>query len=40
MKTLFVSDLDGTLLTAEERISAYSLQNLNRLIDDDGLQFT
>lgn len=40
MKTLFVSDLDGTLLTAEERISAYSLQNLNRLIDSEGLQFT
>ena len=40
MKTLFVSDLDGTLLTAEERISAYSLQNLNRLIDGEGLCFT
>ncbi len=40
MKTLFVSDLDGTLLTAEERLSAYSLQHLNDMIDNGGLCFT
>ena len=39
MKTLFISDLDGTLLTAHENISEYSLKNLNRLIDD-GMVFT
>lgn len=39
MKTLFVSDLDGTLLTSEERISDYSLVRLNGLIDG-GLTFT
>ena len=40
VKTLFVSDLDGTLLTSKENISAYSLENLNRLIDEQGLFFT
>lgn len=40
MKTLFVSDLDGTLLTAEERISAFSLRHLNEMIDEEGLYFT
>lgn len=40
MKTLFISDLDGTLLTAKETISAYSLGELNRMIDENGLQFT
>lgn len=39
MKTLFVTDLDGTLLTREERVSAYSCERLNRLIDA-GMQFT
>ena len=39
MKTLFVSDLDGTLLTREERVSPYSCEKLNRLIED-GLLFT
>lgn len=39
LKTLFVSDLDGTLLTSEERISDYSLVRLNGLIDG-GLTFT
>ena len=33
MKTLFVSDLDGTLLTAKETVSEYSLRLLNKLID-------
>ncbi len=40
LKTLFVSDLDGTLLTAAERISAYSLRLLNEMIDGAGLCFT
>lgn len=40
MKTLFISDLDGTLLTAKENISEYSLLNLNRMIDTEGLNFT
>lgn len=39
MKTLFISDLDGTLLTSKERISEYSLEKLNRMIDG-GLMFT
>ena len=33
MKTLFISDLDGTLLTSRETISEYSMQKLNSLID-------
>ncbi len=40
MKTLFISDLDGTLLTSRENISAYSLENLNKMIDEEGLCFT
>ena len=40
MKTLFITDLDGTLLTANERVSAYSLENLNRLVDECGLLLT
>ena len=39
MKTLFVTDLDGTLLTKEERVSEYSRERLNRLIER-GLLFT
>ena len=37
--TLYVSDLDGTLLTKDERISAYSLEKLNALTDR-GMLFT
>ncbi len=40
MKTLFVSDLDGTLLTAKETVSEYSMRLLNRLIDERGVLFT
>ena len=40
MKTLFISDLDGTLLTAKETISKYSIENLNQLIDERALLFT
>ena len=39
MKTLFVSDLDGTLLTKEERVSEYSRERLNGMIER-GLLFT
>lgn len=39
MKTLFVSDLDGTLLTREERLSDYSLEHLNALLAR-GVNFT
>ena len=39
MKTLFVSDLDGTLLTRHEAVSAYSTEHLNRLIEK-GMPFT
>ncbi|HIX49913.1 MAG TPA: Cof-type HAD-IIB family hydrolase [Candidatus Borkfalkia faecavium] len=40
MKTLFISDLDGTLLTSRETISEYSMQKLNSLIDGRGVCFT
>ena len=40
MKTLFVSDLDGTLLTAKETVSEYSMRLLNKLIDENGVLFT
>lgn len=39
MKTLFISDLDGTLLTKEERVPAYSVERINRMMDE-GLLFT
>lgn len=39
MKTLFVSDLDGTLLTKNECVSAYSVEHINSLIDR-GLSLT
>ncbi len=39
MKTLYVSDLDGTLLNRESRLSAATLGILNRLIEE-GMRFT
>ncbi len=39
MKTLFVSDLDGTLLTKDERVSDYSQEHLNALLAQ-GVNFT
>lgn len=39
MKTLFVSDLDGTLLNKDSLISSYSISHLNKMIDE-GLLFT
>lgn len=37
--TLYVSDLDGTLLTPEKRLSGYTMDTLNRMIEG-GLSFT
>ncbi len=39
INTLYVTDLDGTLLTRFERVSEYSRERLNRLLDR-GLLFT
>lgn len=39
MKTLYVSDLDGTLLTSDMKISENSLKVINSLIDE-GMIFT
>ena len=39
VKTLFVSDLDGTLLTSDMNISENSLKIINTLIDE-GMLFT
>lgn len=39
MKTLYVSDLDGTLLTSKECVSEYSIDILNKLIAN-GMNFT
>ena len=33
MKTLYISDLDGTLLNHQAELSTYTVQTLNRLID-------
>jgi len=38
MKTLYISDLDGTLLNADAELSQYTLDTLNKLIAD-GLNF-
>lgn len=39
MKILYVSDLDGTLLTKDTVLTNYTIEELNKLIDD-GLMFT
>ena len=39
-KTLWVSDMDGTLLGSDSRVSATTASILNRLIDEQGLLFT
>lgn len=38
--TLYVSDLDGTLLGRDSLVSAPSVEMLNRLIDERGILFT
>lgn len=39
MKTLYVTDLDGTLLNTKDRVSEYSISTINRLIEN-GMLFT
>ena len=39
-QTLYVSDMDGTLMGADSRVSARSVRILNELLDHRGLQFT
>ncbi|MCL2832041.1 MAG: HAD family hydrolase [Treponema sp.] len=39
MKTLYISDLDGTLLNSDQRVPEYSVRTLNRLIKS-GMIFT
>lgn len=39
MKTLYVTDLDGTLLNTKDHISDYSLQTINQLVEE-GMLFT
>ena len=39
MKTLYVTDLDGTLLTSQKNVSEYSTKTINDLIEN-GMLFT
>jgi len=39
MKTLYISDLDGTLLRSDQRISAFAADTLNRLVGE-GMLFS
>lgn len=39
MKTLYVTDLDGTLLTSRKCISKYSIETINQLVEK-GMLFT
>lgn len=39
-KTLYVSDMDGTLMGSDSRVSKATAAILNRLIDERGLLFT
>lgn len=39
MKTLYVTDLDGTLLNPQARVSEYSVEVINRLVEE-GMHFT
>ena len=38
-RTLYVTDLDGTLLNTHDRISPYSTRTINRLVEE-GMLFT
>lgn len=38
-KTLYVSDLDGTLLDRKDKISAFTAETINRLVEQ-GMRFT
>lgn len=39
MKTLYVTDLDGTLLNRQAKVSEYSVEVINRLVEE-GIHFT
>lgn len=39
MATLYVSDLDGTLLNSQQSLSSYTIQVINQLVDD-GMLFS
>ena len=39
MRTLYVSDLDGTLLRSDERTSGYTNRTVNRLVGE-GMLFS
>ena len=39
MKTLYVTDLDGTLLNTHDTINPYSIEVINSLVDQ-GMLFT
>lgn len=39
MKTLYVTDLDGTLLNTHDTINPYSIEIINRLVEQ-GMLFT
>lgn len=39
MKTLYISDLDGTLLNSQGKISNYSIETINHLVEQ-GMIFT
>ncbi len=39
MRTLYVSDLDGTLLNSKDKVSRYSCETINRLVEE-GMLFT
>ncbi len=39
MKTLYVTDLDGTLLNTKDNINEYSLRTINKLVEE-GMLFT
>lgn len=40
MKRLYISDLDGTLLSPDQTVTAETYQLLNRAIDEKGINFT
>lgn len=39
MKTLYVSDLDGTLLNSDTRLSDATIKTINALVEE-GMHFT
>ena len=38
-RTLFVSDMDGTLLNSQSELSPSTIERLNTLINDKGVLF-